>query len=143
MLFKSLLTAMLVFPLVAAPTLAADKDNLQGIWLPTSAELGGQPFPEEVRKSIQLEIKDDGYTATVGGMVDRGTVKLNASAKPPQMDITGVEGPNKGKTILAIYECQGDTLQVCYDLSGAARPTEFKSAANTLQFLVTYQRQKR
>src|SRR4051794_40819519 len=34
------------------------------------------------------------------------------------MDITGTSGPNKGKTILAIYEQKGDTLRICYDLSG-------------------------
>ena len=34
------------------------------------------------------------------------------------MDITGTNGPNKGKTFLVIYELKGDELRVCYDLSG-------------------------
>jgi uncharacterized protein (TIGR03067 family) len=58
------------------------------------------------------------------------------------MDITGNEGPNKGKTFLAIYELKGDTLRICYDLSGQARPTEFKTKKDTRLFLVTYQREK-
>ena len=87
-------------------------------------------------------VKDDKYTVTVGKAVDQGTVKLNLAAKPKEMDITGTHGPNKGKTILAIYERDGDTLRVCYDLSGKSRPAEFKTKEGTQRFLVTYKRKK-
>jgi uncharacterized protein (TIGR03067 family) len=79
---------------------------------------------------------------TVGTKPDRGTCKLDPSAKPKALDITGTEGPNKGKTILAIYERDGDTLRVCYDLGGKNRPTEFKTTAGSRLFLVEYKRQK-
>ena len=120
----------------------AKDDTLEGAWLPSVAELAGKPFPDEVRKTIRLEIKGDQYTVTVGTVPDRGTCKRNPSAKPKALDITGTEGPNKGKTILAIYERNGDTLRVCYDLSGKSRPGEFKTAAGTPLFLVEYKRQK-
>jgi uncharacterized protein (TIGR03067 family) len=58
------------------------------------------------------------------------------------MDIVGTKGPNKGKTILAVYEIKDDTLRVCYDLSGKARPKEFKTKADTQLFLVEYKREK-
>jgi uncharacterized protein (TIGR03067 family) len=119
-----------------------DSDAIQGTWLASTAELGGKPFPEEVRKSIKLTLKDGKYTVTVGKDPDHGTVKLDPSAKPTAMDITGTEGPNKGKTFLAIYELDGATLKICYDLSGKGRPTEFKTAEGTQLFLVTYQREK-
>ena len=119
-----------------------DCDAVQGTWLASAAELGGKPFPEEVRKSIKLTLKDGKYTVTVGKNPDQGTVKLDSSAKPKALDISGTEGPNKGKTFLAIYELDGDTLKICYDLSGKARPTEFKTAEGTQQFLVTYKREK-
>ena len=54
------------------------------------------------------------------------------------MDIFGADGPNKGKTILAIYELNGDTLRVCYDLTGKVRPTEFKTKKGELLFLAIY-----
>jgi uncharacterized protein (TIGR03067 family) len=120
----------------------AKPDTLEGIWLPSAAELGGKQFPDEVRKTIRLEVKGDQYTVTVGTQPDRGTCKLNPSAKPKALDITGTEGPNKGKTILAIYERNGDTLRVCYDLSGKNRPAEFKTTEGTLLFLVDYKLQK-
>ena len=120
---------------------AKNAKSIEGSWIPTAAELAGQPFPEEVRKTIKLVIKDDKYTVTVGPAVDQGTLKLDTSAKPMALDITGTEGPNKGKTILAIYELDGDKLKICYDLSGKSRPGEFKTEENTQLFLVTYQRE--
>ena len=73
---------------------------------------------------------------------DRGSVKLDPAATPKAMDITGTDGPNKGKTLLAIYELDGDRLKICYDLSGKNRPTAFQTTNGSLLFLVTYQRQK-
>jgi uncharacterized protein (TIGR03067 family) len=58
------------------------------------------------------------------------------------MDIQGTEGPNKGRKIPAIYEVSDGTLRICYDLSGKARPKEFKSEPNTQLFLVEYKREK-
>jgi uncharacterized protein (TIGR03067 family) len=120
----------------------AKDDSIDGIWLPSTAELGGKKFPDEVRKSIKLEVKGDQYFVTVGKQPDRGTCKLNPSAKPKALDITGTEGPNKGKTILAIYERKGDTLRVCYDLGGKNRPQEFKTTEGSLLYLVEYKLQK-
>ena len=117
-------------------------DTLQGSWLPSAAELGGKPYPDEIRKTIKLVVQGDRYTVTVGEAVDQGTIKLNPAANPKEMDITGTVGPNKGKTIPAIYERDGDTLRVCYDLSGQGHPKEFKSQEGTLLFLVTYTREK-
>ena len=51
-------------------------------------------------------------------------------------------GPNKGKTFLAIYEIDGDTLRVCYDLAGKNRPTEFSTSKERPFFLVIYRRAK-
>jgi uncharacterized protein (TIGR03067 family) len=119
-----------------------DSDAIQGTWLASAAEIGGKPFPDEVRKSIKLTLKDGKYTVTLGNSRDQGTIKLDPSAKPKALDITGTDGPNKGRTILAIYALNGDTLTICYDLSGKSRPTEFKTTEGSQLLLVTYQREK-
>ena len=59
------------------------------------------------------------------------------------LKITGVKGPNAGKTFPAIYELTADTLRVCYDLSGKKRPTEFATKPGTKLYLVTYKRKKK
>jgi uncharacterized protein (TIGR03067 family) len=139
------LVLMLFFSLVARSTDAKDADTkdadaIQGIWLPTAAELAAEQLPDDIRKTIKLVIKGDHYLLTVGTDVDKGTVKLNPSTKPKSMDITGIGGPNNGKTILAIYDLDGDTLRIC---SGKSRPTEFKTKADAQLFLVTYRRENR
>jgi uncharacterized protein (TIGR03067 family) len=133
---------VLSLALLAGSASAADDDDIQGTWLPETAELGGKMFPDEIRKTIKLTIKDNKYKVEIGKITDEGTCKLKATAKPKELDITGTDGPNKGKTIPAIYELNGDTLRVCYDLSGKDRPTEFKTKEGTQHFLVTYKRQK-
>jgi uncharacterized protein (TIGR03067 family) len=144
MLFKpfAVLTLVLSIVLAARSDDAKDVDTIEGTWLPSTAELAGKKFPDEVRKAIKLVVKDDKYTVTIGKAVDKGTVKLNPAAKPKELDITGTDGPNKGKTIRAIYERDSDTLRICYDLSGKGRPKEFKTKEGSQLFLVTYKREK-
>jgi uncharacterized protein (TIGR03067 family) len=127
--------------LVVVPFAIADAaDSFDGTWVPVEAEIGGKSLPDKVRETIKLEIKGDKYTVTAGDSVDKGTFKLNAKAKPATLDITSTEGPNKGKTILAIYEVKGDTLKVCYDLGGKERPKALKGGEGL--FLATYKRKK-
>jgi len=120
----------------------ADAKAVQGSWTPVKADLGGQPMTEAVLKSISLKLDNGKYEVSVAGAPDKGTYTLDSTSKPKGMTITGTEGPNNGKTFPAIYELKGDTLRICYDLSGAKRPTEFKSIEGTRLYLVTYNRKK-
>ena len=120
----------------------AKADDTTGTWTAESAEMAGQPLPEAVRNSIRLVIKGDKYKMTVANQVEEGTSKADATATPKTLDVSGTSGPNKGKTLQAIYELDGDKLKVCYDLSGTARPKEFKTTAGTQLFLVNYKREK-
>ena len=140
-----LVLVMLVLGLPAGAWSSGGKEDskmMEGTWLPVEAELAGQKFPDEVLKTLKLTLSDGKYTVKVGEQIDKGTVKLDLTTKPKAMDITGTEGPNKGKTLLAIYELTGDTLRICYDLAGKKRPTEFKTVKDTQQFLVSYKREK-
>ena len=135
--------ATILFAAAAWSQDAADERKLlQGVWLPTAAELSENPFDEATLKTMKLVLEGDKYTVTVGKAIDKGTTKIDPAAKPKTMDIIGAEGPNKGKTFLAIYELKGDTLRVCYDLTGKARPSEFKTKKGELLFLATYKRAK-
>jgi uncharacterized protein (TIGR03067 family) len=116
---------------------------LDGTWLPVTAKLNGQELPAESLRNMRLLLAGESYTATVNGVRDSGTTKSDATANPPALEITGTEGPNAGRTMLAIYQLDGDKLTVCYDLQGAAHPTQFKAEAGSQYFLVTYRRMKR
>ena len=135
--------ATLLFTAAAWSQDAADERKLlQGAWLPTAAELSEKPFDEATLKTMKLVLEGDMYTVTVGKAIDKGAIKIDPAAKPKTMDIIGADGPNNGKTFLAIYELSGDTLRICYDLTGKARPREFKTKKGELLFLATYKRTK-
>lgn len=139
LIFIALMTAAAVSLLAGE---SQDKKSLQGEWVPVKAEVGAQALPDEVLKTMSLKLGDGTYDVSVGGAPDKGTYEIDATATPKGMVIKGTDGPNKGKTIPAIYELKGETLRICYDLSGAQRPKEFKSEKETMLCLVTYQRKK-
>ena len=119
-----------------------DMKEIEGTWKPQSAELAGKPYPQKILDTMKLVMKGETYLVEVAGQPDEGRTKLDPAKSPKAIDITGTKGPNKGKTLLAIYELKGDELKVCYDLSGKSRPTEFATKAKTLLFLVRYRRVK-
>ena len=119
-----------------------DAKAVQGNWRPARAELAGQPMADAILKIISLKMDNGKYEVFVGKAPDRGTYTLDSTTEPKSMTVTGTAGPNIGKTYPAIYELNGDTLRICYDLSGTKRPTEFKSIAGTQLYLVTYNRKK-
>jgi uncharacterized protein (TIGR03067 family) len=146
---KSLIRILAVSLLAGCALAARAADDLQamsGTWKPAKAELAGQPLPPPVLMAIALKMDGANYEVIVvtekGPSPDKGTVTIDPVAKPKGMTVTGVTGPNAGKTFPAIYELTGDTLRICYDLSGANRPTEFKTAPGTKLYLVDYQRAK-
>src|SRR5437868_2449645 len=87
-------TLALSFVSITGGVTAQEGDTIEGTWVPANAELGGKPFPDEIRKAMKLEVKDDKYTVTVGQIADKGTLKVNPKAKPKEIDITGTDGPN-------------------------------------------------
>jgi uncharacterized protein (TIGR03067 family) len=119
-----------------------DAKAVQGAWTPVKAELAGHPLPDAVLKTISLKLHNGQYDVSVAGEPDKGTYTMESSTKPKGMTITGTDGPNKGKTFPAIYELAGDTLRICYDLSGKERPADFKTVVGTQLYLVTYHRTK-
>jgi uncharacterized protein (TIGR03067 family) len=117
--------------------------KMEGTWLPTAVQLSGQNWSDEQVKTLKLVIADGKFTVTVSGQDDKGNLKLDPNAKPAAMDIVGTDGPNKGRTIPAIYELSGDTLKICYGLGVETRPTQFESKPGTRILLITYKREKR
>lgn len=118
-----------------------DASKVYGTWLASEAEMAGNRMPKRAIANLRLTLKEGEYEV-VAESPDRGTVVYDNSATPKRMDIKGTEGPNKGKTFLAIYELKGDKLTICYDLSGSSRPSEFKTRPKTRLFLVIYERKR-
>lgn len=121
---------------LALAACATARPHLAGQWAPQSAELGGRVFPVATFAGATLRLTGDTYDFAG----DKGTYALVSRRPPAQMDIRGHEGPNAGRTILAIYRLAGDTLVVCYQLGQGERPSDFATATGTQILLVRYTR---
>ena len=134
------LSTLIVGIALAASTAAQDPKAakgtaaLQGTWV--IASINGQAAPEGA-PPMTLTFAGDKYTQEVGGQVDeRGTFKVNASAKPMTIDLSIVEGADAGKTQLGIFEVSGDTLRAHLDTPGTQqRPTDLTARAGSILFV--------
>lgn len=115
-------------------------EKLQGQWVPTQGKIGGNDFPEQLLKSIQLEIAKDKYVVVANNIEDKGRTEVDITGKFWSMDIIGEVGPNKDIKVLAIFKFDGEKLVVCYEVGGGERPQEFESPPTSDILLLTYER---
>ena len=132
-------------------TLADDKADLekevrkfQGTWTFESSETGGKKLPIGELKGLILVFEGPKHTVKQGDeVIQVGTQKLDPSKSPKTIDVTMTEGPSKGTVMLGIYEIDEDALKVCFDPQGKKRPTEFKSAPGSENFVNVHKRVKK
>jgi uncharacterized protein (TIGR03067 family) len=118
--------------------------RLEGTWVVVSVVFDGLPSPpEEALKDQAIVRKGEKETTTLKGKeTGKGTVKVDPTKKPAEIDYTFDGGPNDGKTLRGIYKVEGDTMTVCYGPLGKDRPTEFESKKGSGVGLVVHKRQK-
>jgi len=111
--------------LVAADTAKVD-DKLNGSYVGGGGETNGKPFNKEDLKDFKLVIKGNQYTLNAGtGESVQGIQTVDTTKSPKTIDATDGSGRNKGKTILGIYEINGDEFKVSFSMPGKPRPTKF------------------
>jgi uncharacterized protein (TIGR03067 family) len=137
-----LMAGLLVGGLTFAAEADKDLDKLQGTWVRVSVVRDGKEVPADDLKNIRLTIKGDKYTLDEGKEKRSGTFKLDASKAPRRLDIVSDAGPNKGKTLKAIYKIEGDTFTYCVAGPGKDRPTEFSSKEGSGHTLLVNKHEK-
>jgi uncharacterized protein (TIGR03067 family) len=116
--------------------------TLDGVWVPVLAEISGYQLAVTELRVAQL-ILDRGAYAIIDTrlqVVDRGDFLVDDTQSPQAIDIVGVDGPNAGRTLLAIYEFAGSRLTVCYDLEGRSRPLTMVAQPEQHLLKLTYAR---
>jgi uncharacterized protein (TIGR03067 family) len=139
----TILSLAALFPLSVCAEEKPAEPKQDGVWKPIAAVLGGVRLPETALNAITLKITGENYEVTVEGEKepDKGTRTLDTTTTPKRMTIKSTDGPNRGKTFLAIYETKdANSMRVCYDLSGTDFPKEFKAPKGTQLYLVGYRR---
>jgi uncharacterized protein (TIGR03067 family) len=99
-------------------------------------------MPEKFFQGSRLVLKGPQFTYQEAGTTYKGTYKVDVSKKPKQIDMTFTEGPEKDKTMVGIYELEGDTYRVCVNPTGKGRPTEFASKPGSGHVLEVLKREK-
>jgi uncharacterized protein (TIGR03067 family) len=110
--------------------------------MPVAANVAGRDLIVNELRVKYLVLDAGGYTIVdrSNQIVDSGEYLVDDAASPQTMDIVGREGPNAGRTMLAIYQLEEDRLTVCYDLDGQERPIDMQPRADQLLLSITYAR---
>ena len=130
-------------PAWAQPVTGGAK-RLQGSWVATKAERDSKPAEDVIGHRLtftgnQFDIQDKS-----GKTVFKGTVTVNARAKPASIDFLHGEGTLKGKLWKGIYALDGNTLRICDNAEdlGKARPAAFAAKEHSGYILLTFTRVK-
>jgi uncharacterized protein (TIGR03067 family) len=116
--------------------------GIEGAWVPVAANVAGRELVVNDLRVKYLVLDAGGYSIVdrTNQIVDSGEYLVDDAASPQTMDIVGREGPNAGRTMLAIYRLDADRLTVCYDLDGKERPRDMQPRDDKLLLSITYTR---
>ncbi len=108
--------------------IADDRKAFEGTWAGEMNRRDGVTLSEDEAKQARLIITGDRYTMDRGNdRTSRGTTRIDPTSNPKTMDISIIDGVNKGQTWLGIYEVTGDTYRACFATEGKPRPSAFVS----------------
>jgi uncharacterized protein (TIGR03067 family) len=112
---------------------AAKKElkKLAGTYVMVSGESKAEKLSEDRIKDTTMKIDGAKYTANFGGDAVTGTLKLDPTKTPKEIDATDSEG----KTILGIYKFKKGQFTVCFAPPGKERPREFTVKTGTGNFI--------
>lgn len=125
-----------------------DTKNLEGSWRMVSVEVNGKKLSEEdIKNAPDMKLVFKGNTGSIHSkntVLSEGTFTIDPTKKPKTLDLKITKGQNNGKTSLAIYELEGDTLKACWTLFAVdrKRPEEFATKPDAGLLLITYKREK-
>jgi uncharacterized protein (TIGR03067 family) len=126
---------------------AVEKELLafKGTWRLIARKVDGKKSSKEWVKGV-IATNDGLGRCSVergGKVLAEATVKLDPTKRPRTIDVTFTAGERKGKTVLGIYEIEGDTFRVCVARPGDERPAAFSAEVGSGRTLILYKRKKK
>jgi uncharacterized protein (TIGR03067 family) len=135
---------LLSFLLVAcdAPRAADSSEDLrawQGTWKLVSSTYDGAPQMAD----MLWVVNGDQYRTRYNQHLDEVPVTFKLDASRKHIDATHHETPEGtyGGKLKGIYKISGNSLTVCYDLTGNQYPKSFEAKRGSRQVLYQFQRQ--
>ncbi len=133
-------TVVAIALVCSAARVSAQDASIQGRWVVVDAEHNAKPM-KGLNGGVMTVTGSAFEIRTASGNVLKGTLKLDATKKPAQMDLVHADG-----TVWeAVYEAAGDTFRMNYVEKGEKdpRPTGFKTSEKTEESLIVLQREKK
>jgi uncharacterized protein (TIGR03067 family) len=116
-----------------------DLQRLQGTWTAVDIEHdGGKETP---KGGLKWVVRNDGYETWIDNKkVEICQFTLDPTQKPKTIVIRP-GGGLKGPRITGIYELDGATLKVCYDMTGRGYPSEFSAPKGARRITYAFRRE--
>jgi RNA polymerase sigma factor (sigma-70 family) len=128
------------------PDVLADREvkALEGEWVVVGLEADGRKATAGEMKGMRWTFRGTEVTSTdPDGSGGKMSFRLDPAKSPKEIDLTPLDGREKGKVAAGIYRLDGGRLQVCLRDPGGAggRPKEFVSGPG--QGLITLEQAKK
>ncbi len=125
---------------------ARDAGALQGEWRAVRGTAEGRKTPTAEAKMFRIAVKGDRLTLSAGGEARKARFELDPARSPKAIDLTWLDGPEKGRTVPGIYALEKGRWRLCVPnaRTGEAveRPKGFTAAAGERRMLFTLERAK-
>ena len=99
--------------------------GLEGTWAFASLQVEGSIMPPTMLGNSRILIDGDRFRTESPEATYEGVFNINVEAQPHEIDIEFVAGPEAGNWNFGIFRLDGDQLEICLDLNGKPRPSEF------------------
>src|SRR5262245_9174006 len=106
---------------------------LEGTWAFARLEIEGNAMPSAMLEASRVLIDGDRFRTDSPEATYEGIFNINVEAQPHEIDIEFVSGPEAGRWNFGIFRLDGDQLELCLDLNGKPRPTEFRTTPGSGQ----------
>jgi uncharacterized protein (TIGR03067 family) len=125
----------------AAATEADDTRAWQGTWKLVACTAGG----ESQMADLRWVVKGDHYTLRLNGQSGEDPYTFKLDHKQKRIDVFHHDTPKGtwGGSLKGIYEIDGNSLKVCYDLKGQRYPKSFEAGRGSGQVVYEFRRERR
>jgi uncharacterized protein (TIGR03067 family) len=140
--------AVVFLLIAAAPAVVAqdaqidkEKERLLGSYLVAAYEDNGSKSPQEANRNYTVEFSRGRMIVQIGMRSTNADYTIDPTKKPKAIDLTPLDGVNRGKKLPGIYAWEGDLLKLAWSDRGV-RPTDFVSKEDSGVVLFVLKKQK-
>lgn len=133
-------------PIRADDPASAEARRLEGAWKVVALESDGRKAPAsalEAMKDARWIFKGSEVSFQEPNAPGKSSFKVDPGKSPKEIDLIGLDGAEKGKTMQGIYRLVDGELTICLRDAGAAgkgRPKEFATEAGSGLGLIVLKR---